>query len=169
MPERVPDGWCAALGVWCAEPGGYCHEYKAWCPNDIADENYKIPSADGALLKADAMSGAEFEAWCAALLKKMGYSEVYTTAVSGDQGVDITAKKGGIKYAIQCKRYSTDLGNHPVQEVFAGKAMYGCNVGIVMTNRYFTQGARDLAKATGTLLWDRSKLRSMLQEIGETI
>ncbi len=109
----------------------------------------------------DQMSGSEFERWCAELLKECGYICVSVTGSSGDQGVDITAMKDDIRYAIQCKCYSSKLGNKPVQEVYAGKQMYDCQVGIVMTNSTFTPGAIELAAKTGTLLWDRSKLETM--------
>ena len=49
-----------------------------------------------------------------------------------------------IRYAIQCKRYSSVLGNTPVQEVCAGKALYNCQIGVVMTNSRFTQAAKEL-------------------------
>lgn len=124
-------------------------------------------SAEETLRSVDRMEGREFEAWCADVLRKLGYQNVSMTATTGDQGVDITAEKNGTKYAIQCKRYASDLGNRPVQEVYAGKAMYGCKVGVVMTNQYFTPGARDLAKATGTKLWDRGRLITMLQQIAK--
>lgn len=110
----------------------------------------------------DELSGLEFENWCANLLKNNGFENVEVTKSSGDQGVDILAQKNDIKYAIQCKCYSTDLGNSPVQEVHAGKSMYGCHVAVVMTNRHFTSGAKELAKATGVLLWDREKLLEMM-------
>lgn len=32
-----------------------------------------------------------------------------------------------------------------------------------MTNRHFTPGAKELAEATGVLLWDREKLEEMLR------
>ena len=111
----------------------------------------------------DNMDGHEFELFCAALLRKNGFSNVKVTQVSGDQGVDIIAKKDGLKYAIQCKRYSSDLGNTPIQEVFAGKNIYNCQVAVVMTNRHFTKGGTDLAKATGVLLWDREKLYELMR------
>ena len=70
----------------------------------------------------DSMEGIEFEKYCAELLRKLGYIEIVRTPGSGDQGVDIVAVKNDIRYAIQCKRYSSDLGNTPIQEVVAGKA-----------------------------------------------
>ena len=112
---------------------------------------------------ADSMEGHEFEFFCADLLKKNGFSNVQVTPGSGDQGVDVLAEKDGVKYAVQCKCYSSDLGNGPIQEVNAGKAVYHCHIGVVMTNRHFTAGAKQAADATGTLLWDREMLASMLQ------
>ena len=67
-----------------------------------------------------------------------------------------------MRYAIQCKCYSSALGNTPVQEVCAGKSMYNCHVGVVMTNNYFTAGAKQLAEKNGILLWDRDKLQQMI-------
>lgn len=116
----------------------------------------------------DGMDGHAFEYWCAELLKKSGFASVKVTQGSGDQGVDILAVKDGIKYAIQCKCYSSDLGNKPIQEVNTGKTIYRCQIGVVMTNRYFTAGGKEAAKATGVLLWDRDKLQEMLKRSLET-
>ena len=103
----------------------------------------------------DAMSGLEFESFVGDLLKSLGYSGVEVTKSSGDQGVDVIASKDGTKYAIQCKNYSSPLNNKPIQEVTTGKAVYGCDVGVVLTNSTFNQHAVEAANATGTLLWDR--------------
>ena len=107
--------------------------------------------ADGKynMSRIDAMDGHEFEHFIATLLRKLDYEKVEVTPGSGDQGVDVLAEKEGVRYAIQCKCYSSDLGNTPVQEVNTGKMVYRCHVGIVVTNRYFTQSAREAAKATG--------------------
>lgn len=117
------------------------------------------------IIDIDKMEGHDFEYWCADLLKMNGYANVRVTPGSGDQGVDVLAEKDGIKYAIQCKCYNKDLGNTPVQEVESGRVYYGCHVGAVMTNRYFTQGAKELATKTGTLLWDRDYLETALGAI----
>ena len=52
------------------------------------------------LEKIDAMSGLDFEIFVANLLKKQGYVTTNLKG-SGDFGVDVIAKKGGIKYAVQ--------------------------------------------------------------------
>jgi hypothetical protein len=109
----------------------------------------------------DFMDGHRFEYWCADVLRKIGFCNVEVTRGSGDQGVDVLAEKDGVKYAIQCKCYTSDLGNKAVQEVNTGKTIYRCQVGVVMTNRYFTQGAKDAAEATGILLWDRDVVQKM--------
>ena len=114
----------------------------------------------------DAMEGHDFERWCAEVLRGNGFSNVEVTQGSGDQGVDILAEKDGIKYAVQCKCYSSDLGNKPVQEVNAGKMIYRCQIGAVMTNRYFTSGAKQAAEATGVLLWSRDDVEKMAQKAG---
>jgi len=112
----------------------------------------------------DGMDGHAFEYWCADLLRKLGYRNVMVTPDSGDQGVDIVAEKGGVSFAIQCKCYSSNIGNTPIQEVTAGKSFYHCQVGVVMSNRYFTAGARQLAEVNGILLWDRDKIKEMLEK-----
>jgi len=120
-----------------------------------------------AMYSIDSMSGVEFENWCAKLLLSVGYTDVRITQGSGDQGVDIIASKDSLTYAIQCKCYSSNLGNKPVQEVCAGRIYYSCDVAAVMTNRYFTHSAQELAIKTDVLLWDRDVLQSMLLESSE--
>ena len=117
---------------------------------------------EDSLLAIDRMEGLEFEHWCAKLLSDIGYSDVSVTQGSGDQGVDVLAQKDGVKYAIQCKCYSSDLGNTPVQEINAGKTIYHCHIGVVMTNRHFTTGAKQAAEATGVLLWDRDWIQNAI-------
>ena len=122
-------------------------------------ENTKIPEQ----ISFDKMEGHDFEHFCARLLRKNGFDNVDVTRGSGDQGVDIIAYKDGVKFGIQCKCYSTDIGNKAVQEAYSGKAYYNCHVGIVLTNRYFTRSAIELAQKNGILLWDRSKLLKLMQ------
>lgn len=109
----------------------------------------------------DAMDGHEFEYFCADLLRQNGFYNVDVTKASGDQGIDIIAYKDGIKYGIQCKCYSSDIGNSAVQQAYSGKTFYNCHVAAVLTNRYFTSSAKELAQSNGVLLWDRNKLEEL--------
>ncbi|MBQ2764443.1 MAG: restriction endonuclease [Firmicutes bacterium] len=130
----------------------------------IKERQYSYDSVGGQQ-NIDIMDGHEFEYFCAELLKKNGYENVDVTQGSGDQGIDVIAYKDGIKYGIQCKCYSSDIGNKAVQEVFAGKVFYECHVGVVLTNRFFTKSAEELAKKNGIILWDRKKLLELMENI----
>lgn len=135
--------------------------------NEWRREQMGISLVEAELQKVDGMDGYAFEQWCAKLLGKSGFTDVDTTCHSGDQGVDVLATLDGVRYAIQCKCYSSNLGNKPVQEVYAGRAIYNCQIGSVMTNRYFTSGAKKLADVTGVFLWDRDWILSLLEELGD--
>lgn len=138
---------CGVVNTYAASAGTVCCEGT-------------VPGVD--IAETDGMEGHEFESYCADLLRKNGFVNVSVTPGSGDHGVDVIAEKEGVRYAVQCKCYSSALGNTPVQEVCAGKSMYNCHVGVVMTNNYFTAGAKQLAEKNGILLWDRDKLQRMI-------
>lgn len=112
----------------------------------------------------DRMDGHDFEYLCADILRAKGYENVTVTRGSGDQGVDVLAEHSGIKYAVQCKRFSGSVGNKAVQEVHFGKTYYHCHVAIVMTNSYFTPSAKDAANESNTILWDRDDLMPYFEE-----
>ena len=181
--KELDNGWCPECEMRCPGFGGYCSKLGGRCPKGDATHTTskrwitidnsnglghihvaQVENEAGSMSSIDRMDGRAFELWCADLLRETGFIQVNVTAQSGDQGVDITAEKDGVKYAFQCKCYSADLGNRPIQEVHSGKYVYGCHVGVVMTNRGFTKGAKELAQATGTLLWDRDKLKLMVQQ-----
>lgn len=111
----------------------------------------------------DLMEGHEFEFFCAEVLKGNGFEKINVTQGSGDQGIDIIAIKDGIKYGIQCKCYSSEIGNRAVQEALGGKTFYQCHIGVVLTNNYFTKSAVELAQRSGIVLWDRTKLLQLIE------
>lgn len=112
----------------------------------------------------DSMNGLEFEKFCATLLSKNGYKNVEVTKGSGDQGLDIMAVRDGTKYGIQCKCYSNDVGNKAVMEVHSGISFYKCDLGVVLSNRYYTKAAKELAKKIGVILWDRGDLLNFVEK-----
>lgn len=110
----------------------------------------------------DYMSGAEFEEYCADLLRRNGFVDVKVTSASGDFGVDILAAQNKTLYAVQCKCYSSDVGVDAVYQVTGGMKYYNANVGAVLTNQHFTRQARELASKIGVVLWDREFLVSLI-------
>lgn len=113
----------------------------------------------------DNMEGHEFEYYCAQILVACGFENVAVTKGSGDYGVDILAEKDMVTYAIQCKVYSEPVGVKAVQEVYAGRDYYDRMVGVVLTNQYFTENARNAAKKLKVLLWDRDYLKAMEKKL----
>ncbi|MEJ8760612.1 restriction endonuclease [Enterocloster sp. HCN-30185] len=113
----------------------------------------------------DCMEGHDFECFCANLLRKNGYKNVEVTPKSGDQGIDVIAYKEKVKYGIQCKCYSSDIGNKAVQEAFSGARFYDCHVPVVLTNQHFTKSAIELASKNNVILWDREHLNNLINSI----
>lgn len=110
----------------------------------------------------DYMNGHQFEYFCADVLKRNNFTDVEVTQGSGDHGIDILAKKDGITYAIQCKCYSSNIGNVAIQQAHTGKSLYHKDIAVVLTNRYFTPQAIEEANTLGVKLWDRDKLNALI-------
>lgn len=108
-------------------------------------------------------NGYDFEHFCAKLLRINGFSNVSVTQSSGDYGIDVLANKNGLKYAIQCKHYSSTVGNSAIQEAATGKLYYECDVAVVMTNSTFTANAINLAKSAKVLLWDGDSILALIK------
>lgn len=112
--------------------------------------------------KIDNMEGHDFEYFCADILRKNRFAKVEVTQGSGDHGIDILAEKDGISYAIQCKCYSSNVGNAAIQQAHTGKSLYHKDIAVVLTNQYFTQQAINEASALGVKLWDREHLINLI-------
>ena len=112
----------------------------------------------------DNMDGHDFEYYCADILRKNGFCNVEVTQGSGDHGIDVLAEKDGISYAIQCKCYSSNIGNAAIQQAHTGKSLYRKDIAVVMTNRFFTQQAINEANELGVKLWDRNKINEMIEK-----
>ncbi|WP_292390568.1 restriction endonuclease [Methanosarcina sp. UBA5] len=117
------------------------------------------------LAEIDEMNGYKFEEFMKHVYEQLGYS-VYHTPFSGDQGADlILTSKRRTRIAVQVKRYSGKVSNSAVQEVVAAKGFYKCTEGIVVTNSYFTDSAKQLAKANFIDLVDRNELEKMINTV----
>ena len=95
--------------------------------------------------------------------KENGFKNVKTTPPTGDHGIDIFAEKNEITYAIQCKCYSSNVGNSSVQQAYSGKCFYKKDIGVVLTNQFFTEQAKKEATELGIKLWDKNKLDTLIK------
>ena len=108
--------------------------------------------------RAECNSGEEYEHICCQKLKQHGFTHIQTTPRTGDHGIDILTKRAGKKYAIQCKYYSSSVGNRAVQEAFSGCSYYGYDIPVVLTNNVFTTNAIDEARKLGVQLWPQNRI-----------
>ena len=129
--------------------GGY-HKFKQKKEKERRLRAIKLSDIDN-------MDGIEFEHYISRLLKHREFKAEVTKA-SGDLGVDVIAQKNDLKYAVQIKRYNEPVSRRAVSDAVAGKYHYGCNAAMVVTNNYFTEGAKELAQSTGCELVDRETL-----------
>ena len=115
------------------------------------------------LKEIDKMKGLDFEVFIGELLTQHGY-KTQNIKGSGDFGVDVIAEKNGTKYAVQVKRYTSNVSRTAISDAVAGKFHWDCEKAWVITNSYFTSDAKLLATSTDCKLTDRDELKRMMQD-----
>lgn len=110
------------------------------------------------LSDVDNMDGLAFEHYVANLLRSEGYSKVEVSKASGDFGVDITAFKSSLRYAIQVKRYTGTVSRRAVSDAVAGKGHYSCDLAMVITNSYLSKQSKEFARSVRCEIVDRDIL-----------
>lgn len=116
------------------------------------------------LSKVDRLSGIQFEKYLFHLFNKLGY-KTKRTPDSSDFGADLIIKKNGKKTVVQAKRYKGKVGIKSIQEAHSSIAYYKCDKAMVVTNNYFTSGAKKLAQANQVELIDRDELKKMIKKL----
>ncbi|MBL8121302.1 restriction endonuclease [Candidatus Saccharibacteria bacterium] len=114
----------------------------------------------------DTMSGLEFERFLADLLKKRGCTDIRLTE-KYDLGVDIIAKKDGVTWGIQAKRYNSPAKADAVRQAYTGLNRYKCDRAMVITNNTFSRQARMLASDNNVVLVDRNSLSAWIYDTNQ--
>ncbi|NDI37228.1 restriction endonuclease [Chengkuizengella sediminis] len=109
----------------------------------------------------DKMDGHQFEHYLSHLFKSQGYS-VQVTSASGDYGADLVLKKDNRKIVVQAKRYSKNIGIEAIQQVHSSMNYYQATEAWVISNRFYTKAAMNLAKANQVRLFTRQELIDMI-------
>lgn len=113
--------------------------------------------------KVDSMSGEEFEDFLQVHFSKQGY-KASLTPKTADYGADLVLKKNKEKIVVQAKRWKNRVGVEAVQQAVASTAYYKADRAMVVTNSYFTENAKALAKANKVELWDRNSLVDLINK-----
>jgi restriction system protein len=119
--------------------------------------NHRIKLSKAGIYEVDKMSGTDFEIFLSDLFSKLGY-KTQRVGHSGDLGSDLILEMDGIRIALQAKRYKEQVGPDAVREVNTVLRPRNCTLGMVVTNSFYTDEAKYLARENNITLWDRNDL-----------
>lgn len=106
----------------------------------------------------DSLSGVEFEDFMYYLLTNLGF-KVTRTKRSHDYGADLIINLKNRIIVVQCKLYNNhSVGNSAVQEIYTATNYYNAQLGMIVTNSFFSKPAISLAEKSGIKLWNRENL-----------
>ena len=113
------------------------------------------------------LNGHEFESLVEKLVQKMGFI-TEERKLAADGGIDILATsyvpmfEG--KYVIQCKRWTSPIGEPVLRDLYGVVHSKNANKGILITNSTFTEAAIEFARNKELELIDGDKLQDLLQK-----
>ncbi len=112
------------------------------------------------------LEARQFEFEIARLLQLMGFRADVTSA-TGDDGVDVFARKDNDKIVVQCKRWEQKPVDRAVVDELAGTASrYGATRAILATTSHFSPAAQSAADKHGIELWDFFTLCGYFKQYG---
>lgn len=108
----------------------------------------------------------QFEFEIARLLQRMGY-QVNVTKATGDDGVDVFARKDNDKIVIQCKRWERKpVGRAVVDELANVARRHNATRAILATTSFFSVNGRATAVECGIEMWDFHTLCGHFKQFG---
>lgn len=104
----------------------------------------------------DFMDEAAFERYLALLFTRMGYQ--VRRVNYADNVSTLMATRDGVSYVIQARRNRRKVGIRAIEDAIATRKHLKCERAIVVTNHFFSNQARKIAKANQVLTLDRHDL-----------
>ena len=112
------------------------------------------------------LEARQFEYEIARLLELMGY-HADVTSPTGDDGVDVFARKEKDRIVVQCKRWERrPVGRAIVDELAGTASRHGATRAILATTSYFSPDAKRAAGTHGIELWDFHRLCHCFRKYG---
>lgn len=112
------------------------------------------------------MSWQQFEALVGEAFRRNGYVVTETGGGGADGGIDLSLRKEGETFLVQCKRWkATKVGVSTVRELYGVMAANGATGGFVVTSGVFTDEARAFAVGRNIELMDGQALHALIRGV----
>lgn len=112
----------------------------------------------------DRMDGLAFEQYLVRLFTRLGFS-VRHVGARNDYGADLIVERNGSRIAVQAKARRDYVAISAVQQALGARFYYGCEGALVVTNRFFSTPAKELAHKADVALWDRKDLVAAIEQV----
>jgi len=112
------------------------------------------------------MSWQQFEALVGEAFRRKNYTVTETGGGGADGGIDLSLKKDGETFLVQCKQWkATKVGVSTVRELYGVMAANGVTGGFVVTSGVFTDEARAFAAGRNIELMDGKALHALIRGV----
>lgn len=111
-----------------------------------------------------ALTPAEFEERVLLLLEDLGWSNLRLRGGSGDRGVDLEGEFQGVRFIIQCKRYSKPVPPSMVRDLVGALHIQRADRTLLVTTSSFTSQGYAEARDQAVELWDGNILAQKISE-----
>ena len=113
------------------------------------------------------MTWQQFEALVGEAFRRKDYAVTETGGGGADGGIDLTLKKEGETFLVQCKQWKAyKVSVTTVRELYGVMAAEGATGGFVVTSGVFTDEARAFAEGRNIELMDGSALHALIRGVG---
>lgn len=170
-PGNVAEGMVSAVGHGLAQVGQYIvpvicvigAAISAWRRHERRSLVVNVTRSDAPDILNN-MSWREFEKLVGEGFRLQGYTVAENHEPGPDGGIDLTLRKGGEKYLVQCKQWRAfKVGVPVVRELYGVMAAKGATGGFVVTSGRFTAEAEEFANGRNVQLFDGPRLQQLLK------
>lgn len=113
-----------------------------------------------------ALSWKQFEELLGEAYRRQGFSVTENSSLGADGGVDLTIRRAGSTYLVQCKQWRTyKVGVRVIREMFGLMTAKRAAGAIIVTSGAFTKEARDFAEGKPIELVDGDRLVGLVRGV----